>query len=337
MKKQYRVAGVQASIAKFLDLDATVDKGVRIIEEAAKNGAELIVFPEAYFPGYPYWIWIDGPGYDGFQFWKRLRDNSLEEGGPALAKLAKAARDNNIIVCASGTEKDGGSLYLTQFWFDKQGNLMGKHRKIKPTGVERTIWAEGDGSMMQVFDTELGKLGGLQCWEHMMVANHVVMDALGEQVHAASWPAHSWDPTSPHYTDTPNYISRVYAMTTGTWVIMAGEVLAQEEIDEICMGIPGKEEIYKAGYAPGAKIINPNGKKVSEQDFAHDEEGIAYADIDLDEIDYLKYHIDTAGHYSRPSVNRIIFDRRPQPMVTIIGDETDYSKTYEELQSGDVD
>lgn len=332
MKKQYRVAAVQASIGEFLNLDATVEKGCKIIKEAADNGAELVVFPEAYFPGYPYWIWMGEPGYDGFQFWNRFRENCLEEGGRHLAKLAQAARDNNIFVCASGTEKDRGSLYLTQYWLDNNGNMLGKHRKLRPTGVERTVWGEGDGSMMQVYKTSLGNLGGLQCWEHMMVANHVVMDAMNEQVHAASWPSFQPDPGSIHNTETPNNISSIYACTTGSFVVLSTEVLTQETIDTMTLDIPGKEEIYRPGGACGAKIINPQGKVISSENFGPNDEGIAYADIDLNEIEYVKYHLDTAGHYSKPSVVRIIFDRRPMEMVTFIGDESDYSKTYEELQ-----
>lgn len=331
MKNQYKVAAIQASPV-FLDLDATVEKGCRLIKEAASNGSELVVFPEAFFPGYPYWIWLGDPGW-GMQFYKRLYANSVEVPGPAAAKLARAARENNIVVCASVTEKDRGSLYLTQLWFDKSGNLMGKHRKLRPTGVERTIWGEGDGSMMQVYSTELGRLGGLQCWEHMMVANHIVMDSMNEQVHAASWPAFAWDPDSPHYIDTPRAASKIYAMTTGTFVVVATETLSQEAIDEMCGDDEYKRGIYKKGYACSAQIINPNGKVISGPLMDHGVEGIAYGEVDLDMIPELKYHIDTAGHYSKPSVNRIIFDKRPMEMVTTIGDDIDYGISFEELSA----
>jgi len=328
MKSKIKVAAIQASPV-FLNLDATVDKAVGIIAEAAQNGAELIGFPEAFFPGYPYWIWLGDPGY-GMQFFKRLYANAVTIPGPAVTRLSEAARKNNIYVCASVTERDRGSLYLTQLWFDKEGNLMGKHRKLRPTGVERTIWGEGDGSMMPVFDTEIGRLGGLQCWEHMMPANHVVMDSMNEQIHIASWPAFAWDKSSVHHYDTGRLASKYYAISTGTFVILSSEALSQEAIDEMCGGDEYKLGIYKKGQGAGAQIINPAGKVISDVT-EHDKEGISYAEIDLDEIAEAKYHIDCAGHYSKGSVVSIRFNKQPLQAVTIIGEDTDYRIPYDEL------
>ncbi len=331
MKKEIRVAAVQASTV-FLDLDATIEKGCKLIAEAAENGADLIVFPEAYFPGYPYFIWLDQPGWQ-MPFWKRFYENTFEVPGPEMAKLAKAARDNNIFVCASGTERDGGSLYLTQVWFDRSGNIMGKHRKVQPTGVERTVWGHGDGSMMQVYDTEIGRLGGLQCWEHLMPTNPLIMDSMNEQIHAASWPAFAWDPNSVHYVDTPNAATKYYSVVTGTFCVLATETLSQDAIDQMCGDRDELREIYKPGYACGAKVLNPSGKQISKEEFAHDEEGIAYADCDLSEIALAKYHMDCAGHYSNTGVARVIFDNSPKPVVTALAGQTDYSMTYEDLQT----
>lgn len=328
MKAKFKVAAVQASPV-FLNLEATVEKACGIIAEAAENGAEVIGFPEAFFPGYPYWIWLGDPGY-GMQFWKRLYANAVTIPGPAVAKLSEAARKHNIYVCASVTERDGGSLYLTQLWFDKSGNLMGKHRKIRPTGVERTIWGEGDGSMMQVFDTELGRLGGLQCWEHMMPTNQIIMDSMNEQIHVASWPAFAWDKNSVHHYDTCRMASRYYAVSTGTFVILSSETLSQEAIDEMCGDDEYKRGIYKAGQGAGAQIINPSGKVISDVT-DHDKEGISYAVIDLDKIVEAKYHMDCAGHYSKGSVVKILFNKQSQAAVTRIGEDIDYSVSYENL------
>lgn len=330
MKKNIKVAAVQASPV-FLNLDATVDKAIRIIAEAAENGAEMIVFPEAFFPGYPYWIWLGDPGY-GMPFYLRLRENSITVPGSAISKLSEAARKYKIYVCASGTEKDRGSLYLTQFWFDNAGNLLGKHRKLRPTGVERTIWAEGDGSMMPVFDTEIGRIGGLQCWEHMMPANMIVMDAQNEQIHAASWPAFAWDETSVHHFDTCHAAVKYYSIATGTFVVMSSETLSQEAIDEMCGDDEYKRGIYKKGYGAGARVYNPSGKLISSPDIPHDEEGIAYAEINLDEIEMAKYHMDCAGHYSKPNVVRVLFNQNPQEEVTFLGKGQDCSIPYDELK-----
>lgn len=328
MKTRIKAAAVQASPV-FLNLEATVNKACGIIAEAAENGAELIGFPEAFFPGYPYWIWLGDPGY-GMQFWKRLYANAMTIPGPAVARLSEAARKHNIYVCASVTERDRGSLYLTQLWFDRKGNLMGKHRKLRPTGVERTIWGEGDGSMMQVFDTEIGRLGGLQCWEHMMPANQLVMDSMNEQIHVASWPAFAWDENSVHHYSTCRLASKYYAISTGTFVILSSETLSQEAIDEMCGDDEYKRGIYKSGQGAGAQIINPAGKVISTVT-DHDKEGVSYAELDLNEIVEAKYHMDCAGHYSKGSVVQVLFNRQSQQAVTPVGEATDYSIPYEAL------
>ena len=328
MMKRYKVAAVQAAPV-FLNLDATVEKACGIIREAAENGAEVIAFPEAFFPGYPYWIWLGDPGW-GFPFYKRYYENSVTVPGPAVSRLAEAARRNNVYVCASVTEKEGASLYLTQLWFDRRGNLMGKHRKLRPTLVERTIWADGDGSMLPVFETELGRLGGLQCWEHLMSANPLIMSAQNEQVHVAAYPAFAWDEKNINHFNCCITSCRYYAMTTGTFVLLASEVLSQEAIDEMCGDDEYRRTIYKPGFGAGARIIHPAGYEIGNVVPPH-EEGIAYAEIDLDEIIEIKYKIDTAGHYSKGNVVQVSLNRNPQPAVRFTGEAPDYSMPYEAL------
>jgi len=329
MKNNVKVAAVQASPV-FLNLTATVEKACGIIAEAADNGAELIVLPEAFIPGYPYWIWLGDPGW-GMTFWKRLYKNSVTIPGPAVTRLSETARKHNIYICVSVTERDRGSLYLTQLWFDKEGNLMGKHRKIRPTGVERTIWGEGDGSTMPVFETEIGRLGGLMCWEHMMPTNAVIMDSKNEQIHAASWPAFAWDEKSVHHFETCRLASKYYAIATGTFVVLSSETLSQEAIDEMCGDDEYKRGIYKKGQGAGAQIINPAGKVISSVT-EHDQEGISYADIDLDDIIEAKYHMDCAGHYSKGGIVQLMYNQHSQEVVSAMGEEVDMGISYSQLQ-----
>lgn len=331
MKKKYKVAAVQASPV-FLDLEASVEKACGIIEEAAQNGAELVALPEAFFPGYPYWIWVGDPGAQLGEFWIRFHQNTVEIPGPAVSRLSDAARKNNIVVCASVTERDGGSLYLTQLWFDKAGNLMGKHRKLRPTNAERIVWGDGDGSMMPVFDTELGRLGGLQCWEHMMPANAVVMASMNEQVHVAAYPAFAWDQNSIFAADCCHTTTKYYAMATGTYVLLASEPLSQETCDAICGDDAYKRGIYKPGYGAGARIISPAGLVIGEYADPHSE-GIAYAEIDLDETIMAKARIDIAGHYSKGNVVSVRFNKTAQKAVSPMGEDADYSIPYEELHT----
>ena len=171
---KYKAAACQIAPV-FLDRDATVEKVCGFIGEAASNGAKVIAFPEALIPGYPWWIWLGDPFVYGMKFYRQLYDNAVEIPGKSVRKLSRCARKNDVYVCVSVTEKDGGSLYLTQLWFSPSGDLIGKHRKLKATGAEKTIWGDGDGSMMPVFETEYGNLGGLQCWEHMLPLNIAAM------------------------------------------------------------------------------------------------------------------------------------------------------------------
>lgn len=329
MKTKFIAAAVQASPVLW-DLDKTIDHAEGFVKEAAEHGAELVAFPEAFFPGYCYWAWMGEPFPYGGPYYERLYNNSVEIPGPACSRFSEMARKNNVILCVSCTEKDGASLYLTQLWFDKSGNLMGKHRKLRPTSVERTIWGEGDGSMMPVFDTELGRLGGLQCWEHMMPLNVQAMASMNEQVHVAAWPSFNCDDESIFGIESSPRIVKYYAMATGTYVLSPCETLSQENIDFLVGGDPSKEGIYEKGYG-ATQIIGPNGNTISEV-IPHDQEGIAYAEIDLSVMPLTKYAIDIAGHYSKPNVVSLNFNKNPQGPVHTIGKGGDYSMTYEELQ-----
>ena len=180
-----KVAAVQAA-PEYLDRDATVEKACSLIDKAGSEGAKLVAFPEAFIPGYPWWIWFDEPAA-GIPFFIKLYKNAVTVPGPAVQSLSEAAKRNGVYVCISVTEKDGASLYLTQLWFNPNGDLIGKHRKLKPSGAERYIWGEGDASMMPVFDTEIGRLGGLECWEHMVPANMMAMMKKNEQIHVQAW------------------------------------------------------------------------------------------------------------------------------------------------------
>lgn len=172
---KFKAAAVQAAPV-FLDAEATADKACKLIEKAASGGAKLIGFPEGFISGYPWWVWLTDP-ITGSPLQQKLMENAVEIPGPVVKKLSEAARKNNIYVCISVSEKEGGSLYLTQLWFNPLGDLMGKHRKMKPSGGERLIWGDGEASMMPVFDTEIGRLGGLQCWEHWIPLNIQAMNA----------------------------------------------------------------------------------------------------------------------------------------------------------------
>ncbi|GIN90641.1 nitrilase [Siminovitchia terrae] len=336
MSKQYpkfRAAAVQAAPV-FLDLDATVEKTCSIIEEATNNGAKLIGFPEAFIPGYPWWIFAGDPGAYGAPYYAELYKNAVEIPSNAVRKISETAKNTETYVCVSVTELDGGSLFLTQLWFDPSGNLIGKHRKLKPTNAERYIWGDGDGSTMPVFDTDIGRLGGLQCWEHLIPLNVTAMNSQNEQVHVASWPAFFADPDSLLSVGPNETASRYYSVATQTYTLMSSQIHTQEIIDKVCGDDEYKRGIFNRIGGGCTKIFGPNGRVISNE-IAHDEEGIAYADIDIEAIIYSKYLIDPAGHYSTPSVVSLNFNQNPQPPVRRYGDPKNTSISFEQLQEED--
>lgn len=326
---KFKAAAVQAAPV-YLDAEATTEKACKLIAEASNNGAKIIGFPEGFISGYPWWVWLTDP-ISGSPLQQQLMENSVEIPGNVVKKLSEAARINKIYVCISVSEKDGGSLYLTQLWFNPMGDLIGKHRKMKPSGGERLIWGDGEASTMKVFDTEIGRLGGLQCWEHWVPLNLQAMNSQNEQVHVASWPC--FVPGDEALTsEDPNEISaRYYALATQTYVINSTQIHTQEIYEKI-----GKLAPYDAFIEFGggnACIIAPNGKIISEK-LPRNAEGIVYGDIDLQKIVDCKYQIDPAGHYSNKTLSMTI-NRKPNPVATFIGEESNDLMKYEYLQKCD--
>ena len=193
MTTTVRVAGVQAAPV-FLDADATVEKAVALIEEAAANGAELVAFAESWLPGYPSWIF----GAAGWEdagakaVYRRFRENAIAVPSPATDALCRAARANGVVVVMGMTERDtdtvGGSLYNSLLYISAEGAILGVHRKLMPTHAERIVWGQGDGSGLLVVETGVGRVGGLICWEHWMPLARFAMHAEREEIHVAAWP-----------------------------------------------------------------------------------------------------------------------------------------------------
>lgn len=325
---KFHAAAVQAAPV-FLDIDSTVEKTCSLIQEAASNGAKLIAFPEAFIPGYPWWIWLGDPAAYGAKYYAELYKNAVEIPSKAVQKISEAARKTKTYVSVSVTELDGGSLYLTQLWFDPRGDLIGKHRKLKPTGAERYIWGQGDGSMMQVFDTEIGRLGGLMCAEHMVPLNITAMSSLNEQVHVSAWPAFSCK-IGKLFLEEPNKVSSLYYATAAqTFTLMTSQIITQEMVDKLCHNDYQRNLLQLGGGS--TQIISPEGEIISKV-IPNDEEGIAYAELDLEQIILCKYAYDSAGHYSVPGVLSLNFNREHQPAVRQFGNGQDMSISYKQLQ-----
>lgn len=182
-----KVAAVHAS-SVYLDREGSTEKACRLIEEARKEGAKLIAFPETYIPGYPFWIWTHTPK-TGVHLYEQLFKNAVDIPSATTDRIGEAARKAGAYVVMGINERDGGTLYNILLYFNDSGEIIGKHRKLQPTNVERIIWRRGDGSDLDVYETPFGKISGLICWEHSMDLVRYSLAALGEQIHIASWPA----------------------------------------------------------------------------------------------------------------------------------------------------
>jgi nitrilase len=310
--RQFRLAAVQAAPV-FLDRDATIEKGAALIAQAAEEGANLIGFPETWIPGYPWWIWLGSPAW-GMQFVPRYHDSSLVLGSPAVDRLVEAAHDNDIHVAIGYCERAGGSLYMGQMFISREGEIVATRRKLKPTHVERSVFGEGDGSDLAVHDFDIGKVGGLCCWEHLQPLSKYAMYSLDEQIHVASWPSFSLY-RGIAYALGPELntaASQMYAAEGQCFVIASSATVSQEMTDLLC-DTPEKHDLLKVG-GGFSMIFGPDGSPLCEP-LSEDAEGILYADVDLATISIAKSAADPTGHYSRPDVTRLLLNRAPAQRV----------------------
>ena len=310
-----KVAAVQAAPA-LLDLDASISRTVELIDEAGSKGVDLIVFPEAWVSGYPWWIWLGTPA-ESIHFSGDYVANSIEAGSPADESLRAAARRNRLHAVIGVSERAAGTLYLAQWHYGPDGEVVSRRRKLKPTHVERAVFGEGDGSDIVVSDTNIGRIGALCCWEHMQPLTKFAMFSQNEQIHAASWPAYCvyTDITHALSAELSMAINQTYAAEGQCFVISSTAVITPKLHEFLCKRDEQKKLIkVGGGYS---RIFGPDGSSLGET-LAPDEEGLVVADINLVKIAYCKAAADPAGHYSRPDVMRLMFDPNPhEPVVPL--------------------
>ena len=311
MSSNFKAAVVQAAPV-FMDLQGCLDKALGLIEKAAAEGASLVAFSECWFPGYPWWIWLS-PTAHNVQYFQRYHENSLVVGSEAFNRLGQAARDNGIFISVGASERDHGSLYIAQFLFDNQGELIQARRKLKPTHMERTVYGDGNGSDFGVFETELGRIGQLCCWEHLQPLSRYAMYSMHEQIHIAAWPSFSTYPQA--YALGPQLngaASQTYAAEGQCFVLAPCGIVSQAMYDLL---VDNEDQAALISVGGGfAQIYGPDGKPLCEA-LPDTEEGLLFAEIDLGAIAVAKSFADPVGHYSRPDVTRLLLNRRPQPKV----------------------
>lgn len=322
-----KVAAVQASPV-YMDMDATVVKACKLIKEAADKGAKIVGFPEAFLPGFPYWCYLDDP-ITLMPYTQLLFANAITCPGNELSQIAQCAKENNIYVVIGATERDGGSVYDTQFVIDDFGNIIGKHRKLKPMNSEKMIWGEGDASTMEVYDTPYGRLGSLMSCDHMNPMASMVMNAQKEEIHVASFPALSESPSWYRSYDVNWTLANCYSISNACFVIFSTSIVTQEMIDILCKDHPEYEKLLPIGGGK-ACVLSPNGLVISDT-LPENEEGVVTADIDIAAIGIENFERDTTGHYCNPSV-RLIVDRTPRKVVWFEGAEPDNYVPYDALK-----
>ena len=315
-EKIFRVAAVQLSPVLF-NRDATTEKVIKAIEKCGREGIRLAVFPETFIPNYPYFAWVQAPAIIS-DLHRRLYDQAVDVPGPVTDAVGAAVKKSGTVVVLGVNEKDGGSLYNTQLIFNSDGSLLGKRRKIMPTFHERMIWGWGDGSGLKVFETELGRLGALICWEHFMPLARYALIAQGEEIHCSHFPGAMAGDSMSKQIDAA---IRHHAMESGAFVVNATGWLTDKQRAEIA---PDESLSKYLGGGICTAIVAPYGLYLAGP--LAEGEDMAVAEIDLNAIVRQKNVLDTVGHYSRPDILRLKIDRSARSTVE------DMEQGFEEIE-----
>ena len=303
----YIAAVVQAAPIQS-DLTGTLDKVDSLVKEACKKGAKLVLFPEGFIGGYPkgqyFGSYVGGRTDEGRDAYRRYWEGAIDVPGPAVDVLAGIAKKNDISLVIGVIERDGGTVYCCVLFFGNDGTYLGKHRKLMPTGSERLIWGFGDGSTMPVFNTPLGKIGSVICWENYMPLMRMSMYSKGIQIYCAPTadPRDSWIGTMQHI-----------AIEGRCFVLACNQFLRRGDVASDLPNQFGDDPdiVLQRG---GSCIIDPFGKILVGPYF--EGEAVLTARIELDAIARGKFDFDVTGHYARPDVFQLIVDDRPKIPVT---------------------
>jgi nitrilase len=300
----------------MLDRAATIAQVAADIGEAAANGTALIVFPEAYIPGYPAWVWRVQPGRDmslSSQIHNRLRENAVDLSSDHLAPVYEAAWKHKMTVVLGIHELDfefsGSTLFNAVVVIGPDGAMLNRHRKLMPTNPERMVWGFGDATGLRVVPTPVGRVGALICWENYMPQARLALYAEGMEVLVA-----------PTYDSGERWLATMQhvAREGGCWVLGAGCVLQKRDLPA---DMPGRDQLFNDSAGEewinggDSVVVAPGGRIVAGP--LHNERGILYAEVDLERVGSARRSLDVAGHYARPDLFTLQVNRQPQRPVQV--------------------
>jgi nitrilase len=301
-----RAAVVQAGAVPF-DTEACVDKAIRLMAEASGMGAKVIVFPEAFIPGYPkgvsYGLVVGARDPAGREEFRLYLEAAIEVPGPQTQRLGEAAAAHGAYVVMGVIERDNGTCYCTVLFFGPDGSLLGKHRKLMPTVMERVIWGFGDGSTLTVIDSPYGRIGSVICWENYMPMLRMAMYAKNVALYCA-----------PTADDRDTWLASMQhiALEGRCFVLTACQFIRKKDFPDtvrVSLGDTPESVLMRGGSA----IVNPLGQVLAGPHFGS--ETILTADLDLNDIGRGKFDFDVSGHYSRPDVFQLSVNEAPMKAV----------------------
>lgn len=306
MGKICKVAVVQAGSVPF-DTRACVEKALGLIGEAAGMGAKILVFPEAFIPGYPkglnYGLVVGARDPVGREEFRIYLDAAIDVPGPETDRMGEAAAENGCYLVMGVIERELGTCYCTVLFFGPDGRLLGKHRKLMPTAMERMIWGFGDGSTLTVIESPYGRIGSVICWENYMPMLRMAMYAKNIAIYCA-----------PTADDRETWISsmRHIALEGRCFVLTACQFLRKKDFPDkvrVSLGDSPDAVLMRGGSA----IVSPLGTVLAGPCF--EVETILTAELDLNEIGRGKFDFDAAGHYSRPDIFQLTVNESPMKAV----------------------
>ncbi len=307
----FKVSVIQDSPIVF-DLDSTISKVDKLTKTASEKGSKVVLFPEAFISAYPkgldFGARIGQRSNKGREDFKRYYNSSLEFNSKEFLKLTTIAKKYKVLLVIGVIEKDKGTLYCTVLFISEKGKVLGKHRKIMPTAMERVIWGFGDGSTLPIITSDFGKIGAVICWENYMPLMRMAMYNKGIEIYCA-----------PTADDRETWLSTVkhIALEGRCFVLSACQYLERKDCPKDYDITPDKNAPSSIILNGGSCIISPLGKVLAGP--IRNKKAIITADIDLHEITKGKYDFDAVGHYARPDIFKLtVFEDENKPVNSIL-------------------